>query len=239
MNKKMQDNLENLLKIKNSTSTSADLYFYGDIVSSWWGAWDDTDQYPESVKNFLDEAKGKDLNIYINSGGGSVFAGLAIYNMLKRHEGYKTVYVDGLAGSIASVIALSGDKVVIPATATLMIHKPWTWVMGNSNDFRKLANDLDAIEECILSVYEDNLKDGVSMDIIREMVNEETWLDGNQASQYFNIEVGENRDFLNCTSELFNSYRNVPEKFKENSKSNAENKLEMEKEKLMLEIELV
>ena len=78
-----KNNIKNLLQIKNSTETSCDLYFYGDIVDSWWGAWDDMDQYPESIKNFLDEAKGKDINIYINSGGGSVFAGMAIYNMLK------------------------------------------------------------------------------------------------------------------------------------------------------------
>ena len=106
MKNKKKDNLKDFLQIKNQTDTSADLHFYGDIVSSWWGAWDDADQYPEKVKDFLDEAKGKDLNIYVNSGGGSVFAGMAIYNMIKRHQGHKTVYVDGLAGSIASVIAL-------------------------------------------------------------------------------------------------------------------------------------
>ena len=115
------DNLQNFLEIKNQTENSADLYFYGDIVSSWWGAWDDTDQYPEAVKNFLDGVKGKDLNIHINSGGGSVFAGITIYNMLKNHSGFKTVYIDGLAASIASVIALAGDKVVMRTGSSLMI----------------------------------------------------------------------------------------------------------------------
>lgn len=70
---------------KNQTETSADLYFYGDIVSDWWGAWQDEDQYPDAIKNFLSEQEGKDLNVYVNSGGGSVFAGIAIYNMIKRH----------------------------------------------------------------------------------------------------------------------------------------------------------
>ncbi|WP_330594436.1 Clp protease ClpP, partial [Clostridioides difficile] len=70
------------------------------------------------------------MNIYINSGGGSVFAGMAIYNMLKRHEGFKTVYVDGIAASIASVIALAGDRVVIPQNAYFMIHKPWIGLCG-------------------------------------------------------------------------------------------------------------
>ena len=63
--KNRKDNLKDFLQIKNQTDTSADLYFYGDIVSSWWGAWEDTDQYPDKVKNFLDEAKGKDLNIWL------------------------------------------------------------------------------------------------------------------------------------------------------------------------------
>ena len=170
----MIDNLKDFLQIKNQTDTSADLYFYGDIVSSWWGAWEDTDQYPDKVKNFLDEAKGKDLNIYVNSGGGSVFAGMAIYNMIKRHQGNKTVYIDGLAGSIASVIALAGDKVVIPSNAYMMIHKPWTYTCGNSNELREQANVLDTIEEGIMNVYKNNLKDGVDIEEVRELVNAET-----------------------------------------------------------------
>ena len=95
------------LEIKNMTDVSADLYFYGDIVSDWWGAWQNEDQYPDAIKNFLSQAEGKDLNVYVNSGGGSVFAGMAIYNMIKRHgeKNKVKVYVDGLAGSIASVIA--------------------------------------------------------------------------------------------------------------------------------------
>lgn len=239
MSKKMKDNLKNLLQVKNSTDTSADLYFYGDIVSDWYGAWTDEDQYPEQVKNFLDDAKGKELNIYINSGGGSVFAGLAIYNMLKRHEAHKTVYVDGLAGSIASVIAMAGDRIVIPPSASLMIHKPWSWTSGNATDFRKLADDLDAIEDCIMAVYEENLKDGVDLASIKKMVDEETWLDGNKASQYFNVEVGEGRQILNCTSDYFNSYRNVPDKFKNHVEDEKNHKLELEKTKLALELDMI
>jgi ATP-dependent Clp protease protease subunit len=201
------------MKIKNQTDESADLYFYGDIVSSWWGAWDDTDQYPESIKNFLDGVKGKNLNIYVNSGGGSVFAGIAIYNMLKRHQGNKTVYVDGLAASIASVIALAGDKVVIPSNAFMMIHKPWNGLMGNANDFRKMANDLDAIEEGIINVYAENLKDGVDIETIRQMVQDETWLNGLEAANYFNIEVTQENTVAACISEQFKNYTKVPQSF--------------------------
>ena len=112
MKKVPKDSLKQFLSVKNETLTSADLFFYGDIVSDWLGAWNDTDQYPEAIREFLKGCEGKDLNIYINSAGGSVFAGIAIYNMLSRHKGFKTVHVDGMAASIASVIALAGDRVI-------------------------------------------------------------------------------------------------------------------------------
>lgn len=214
MKGKAKDNLTNLLQIKNFTETSADLYFYGDIVSSWWGAWDDTDQYPSAVRDFLNEAKGKNLNIYINSGGGSVFAGMAIYNMLKRHEGFKTVYVDGVAASIASVIALAGDKVIIPANAYFMIHKPWTSGDGNANDFREIADILDKLEEGILNVYKEHLVDGVDIETIREMVANETWMTGEEAAQYFNVEVGQAIEAVAYSGDMLEKFKNAPQRLK-------------------------
>lgn len=229
----MKNNLQEFLKIKNSTDTSADLYFYGDIVDSWWGAWDDMDQYPENIKSFLDEAKGKDINIYVNSGGGSVFAGMAIYNMIKRHQGHKTVYVDGLAGSIASVIALAGDKVVIPANAYMMIHKPWSGLYGNANELRNMADTLDKIEEGILNVYQENLKDGVDIESVKEMVNSETWLTGEEASNYFNVSLENPVSAVACTSNYFEKYDRVPENLKEKKK--VDNSTDERKRKIMLE----
>ena len=242
---KNKNNLNNLLQIKNSTETSCDLYFYGDIVDSWWGAWDDMDQYPESIKNFLDEAKGKDINIYINSGGGSVFAGMAIYNMLKRHQGYKTVYVDGLAGSIASVIALAGDKVIIPSNAYMMIHKPWCGLHGNSTELREMADTLDKIEEGILNVYNENLAENADIEVVKAMVNAETWLTGDEASKYFNIDVSESVDAVACTSDYFNKYSKVPENISNDLKKEIEIPKDivqdntLEKEMLLMELELI
>jgi len=206
----LKNNLKNMLEIKNFTDTTCDLYFYGDIVDSWLGAWDDADQYPQAIKEFLDQAKDKDINIYINSGGGSVFSGMAIYNMLKRHKGYKTVYIDGLAGSIASVIALAGDKVVIPSNAYFMIHKPWCSSAGNSNELREMANTLDKIEEGIINVYSENLAEGVDIEDIKAMVNDETWLTGIEASKYFNVEVANSVQAVACASDYFDIYNKVP-----------------------------
>ncbi|MCM3616684.1 Clp protease ClpP [Sutcliffiella horikoshii] len=226
----------NWMKIKNQTDNSADLYFYGDIVSSWYGAWDDTDQYPESIRSFLDGVKGKDLNIYINSGGGSVFAGLAIYNMLKRHEGHKKVFVDGLAGSISSIIMCAGDEIIVPSNAFIMIHKPLVGIQGNANDFRKMANDLDSIEEGIMNVYADNIKDGVDIETIRKMVQEETWLNGLEASEYFNIKVAEENTMVACVSDYFNSYKHTPKHVIQNKQ---EDELINKIKALELELDLI
>lgn len=238
MSKRIKDNLKDFLQVKNSTDTTADLYFYGDIVSDWWGAWGEEDQYPDAVKNFLNNHKDKNLNIYINSGGGSVFAGLAIYNMLKRHNGQKTVYVDGLAASIASIIALAGDKVVMPKSSMLMIHKPWSYTSGNATDFRKLADDLDEIEKCILAVYEENLKDGIEIETIKDLVNAETWLTGEEAEKYFNVEIGEEKQIAACASDYFEKYTHTPKNLLK-KQTEPKNDLEEQKNKLMIELDLI
>lgn len=179
-------------EIRNKTETSADLLIYGDIVSSKNSFFSsDDNKCPQDIVDFLSDAQGRDLNIYINSCGGNVFAGMAIYNQLKRYSGKKTVYVDGLAGSIASVIALCGDELRIPANAFLMIHKPFMGIIGNSPELRKAAEDLDRIEEGIVNVYAENLKEGVEIDKIKEMMNEETWLNGEAAAEIFNCIVTE------------------------------------------------
>ena len=206
-----QEKVVGKMEIKNKLEDRADLFFYGDICSSTWGCWEDEDKCPQDVADFLkDLDNNKEINIYINSGGGSVFAGLAIYNQLKRHPANKTVYVDGLAASISSVIALAGDKVIIPKNAQFMIHKPWSWAIGNANDLRKTADSLDSCEQSILNVYEENLKGGVDIETIKQFVNDETWFTGEEAAKYFNIDVEEESELVACASEYFEKYKNIP-----------------------------
>ena len=225
------DNLKQFLTVKNETLTSTDLYFYGDIVSDWWGAWADSDQYPEAIRDFLKEQEGKNLNIYINSGGGSVFAGIAIYNMLKRHSGYKTVYVDGMAASIASVIALAGDRVIIPSNAFLMIHKPYAACIGNAEECRKMAADLDAIETGILNIYKEHLADGVDIADIQKMVAEETWLNGEEAAKYFTVEVGAAKEYAAKFTDTVSAYAKVPKEIIKSARA-ADNTAEKTAEKI-------
>lgn len=224
------------LQVKNKTDNSAEIYFYGDIVGSEWEKWTDTDTCPQDVKAILDEVEGvNELNIFINSGGGSVFAGLAIYNMLRRNNAHKTVYIDGLAGSIASVIAMAGDKIVIPSNAFLMIHKPLCGCWGNSNDLRKMAEDLDRVEEGILNVYAEKLVNGIDIETIKEMVNAETWLVGTEACKYFNVEVVQSNKMVACVSDKLKDYLHVPKCLLEKPTDN----LKDEKLKMQLQLQLL
>lgn len=204
-------------EIKNLTDLSADVYFYGDIVSDWWGAWQKEDQYPDNIKDILSEAEGKDLNIYINSGGGSVFAGIAIYNMIKRHgaKNEVKVYVDGVAGSISSVIAFCGtEPPEIPSNAYLFVHNPWGYCCGNSQEVRKFADELDQVCEGIISVYMDNAKEGVTKEDIVELLNQETWLSGEKAAEYFNVSLGEVKEYAAAVGDYQERCTNLPQALK-------------------------
>jgi ATP-dependent Clp protease protease subunit len=164
-------------QFKAKGNNTGDLMLYGDIAdATWWG----DEVTPKDFKADLDSLGNiSDLNVYINSGGGDVFAGQAIYSMLKRHNATVNVYVDGLAASIASIIAMAGDKVIMPKNAMLMVHNPWTGGMGNANDFRKLADDLDKIGESLISVYQD--KTGMEKEKIIELLDAETWMTAEEA----------------------------------------------------------
>lgn len=209
--------LFNCFEIKNETATSADLYFYGDIVADGWDAWQQEDQYPEAVKNFLSGQDGKTLNIYINSGGGSVFAGIAIYNMIQRfaEKNAVHVFVDGLAGSIASVIAFAGSTPPkIPENAFLMIHNPFAAVIGNAAELRKMADNLDTIGEGIRAVYMKNVKEGVTEAKIRSLMDAETWLPGSEAAKYFNVEVTNAVEVAAAAGDYVGRARNLPDSLK-------------------------
>lgn len=200
------------LKVKNKADNKAELFIYGDIVDNTDFKWDEFDVMPQDVKNILEELEGvTNLDIFINSGGGSVFSGMAIFHMLKRHKAYKTVHVDGIAASIASVIALAGDKVIIPSNAYFMIHKAWSGMMGNADEFRKVADTLDKVDEGILNTYTDNLKEGVDIETIKQMVVAETWMTGDEAAQYFNIETSSAVAIAASTSDYYAKYNKIPE----------------------------
>lgn len=163
----------------------ASMNIYGDIVGSEWDCWSEEDVCPGFVSKFLADTKDKELHIHINSGGGSAFAGVAIYNLLKAREGRTVTYVDALAASAASVIALAGDTMVMPTGSMLMIHKPWCFAAGNSDDLRKEADSLDKIGGSLMEIYKENLVNSEDFERVQEMVNNETWLSAEECAELF------------------------------------------------------
>lgn len=207
------------IEIRNQTEGSADLCFFGDINSESMGEWQKyypEDKAPQDVKDFLDQLDGvSKINVHINSGGGSVFGGIAIYNILKRYDAEITVYVEGLAASIASVIAMAGDRIIIPANAQMMIHKPSSVTWGNAEDMRKEADILDGCQKVILNTYMEHVKEGVTAEEINALIDAETWKNGEEWQEYFDIEVSEKSNITACESDYYDKYTNMPDKLKE------------------------
>lgn len=168
-----------ITNFKAKSKDEADIEIYSDIGESWWGESITAKKFKKDLEALGDVKK---LNIYINSLGGSVFDGQAIYSQLKRHKAEKTVYIDGIAASIASVIALAGDKIIMPKNALFMIHRAWTFQIGNANDMRKMADDLDVVDETILNVYRE--KTALLRDEILELMDAETWMTADEALDY-------------------------------------------------------
>lgn len=120
-----------------------------------------------------------DIDVYLNSGGGSVIEGLNIFNMLKRHQANITVYIGGLAASMGSVIAMAADLVVIPANALIMVHNPWGFAMGEAKDMRKVADILDKMRDSLASIYV--ARSGTTTEEIQALMDAETWMTGEEA----------------------------------------------------------
>lgn len=179
------EQLKKILAIKNVTAQTADFYVYGDIVDSEGNAWSEDDVYPKAIQDYLNQAQGRNIKLYINSMGGSVFGGLQIYNMIKRHEGNVTVHIDGLAASIASVIALVAP-IEMPKNAMLMVHKPlFGYLSGNADQLRKSADTLDRVQEAMMSVYSARLRDPEKVEEFEALLNEETWMTSDQVAEWF------------------------------------------------------
>ena len=162
--------------LNKENKKEAELLLYGVIGDD--GFWDEvtSKQFAEELKTVEDAVK---INVRINSPGGDVFAGQAIYSMLKRCKSEVIVYIDGLAASIASIVAMAGDKIIMPKNAMMMIHKPWTYTAGNATDMREQADTLDKVEESLVAVYVD--KTGLDAEEIKTLLADETWLTASDA----------------------------------------------------------
>ena len=141
---------------------------------TWWG----DEVTPKKFRDELNSCDGN-IEIYINSPGGDVFAASQIYTMLMEYKGEVTIKIDGLAASAASVIAMAGTTTAMSPTSNIMIHNPFTGTIGDADEMRACAEFLDEIKESIINAYE--LKTNLPREKISELMTAETWMNAKKA----------------------------------------------------------
>lgn len=199
---------------KAAAKNRGEIFMYDEIGSSW-------DGQGITAKSFADALKAlgtiKALDVYMNSPGGSVFEGLAIYNQMKRFDGEKVVHIDGIAASIASVIAMAGDEIRIAANGTVMIHDPWGMAIGSAADMRKQADSLDKIRDTLLSTYV--ARTGGKSKEISDWMAAETWMNADEAvARGFATSKTDEKQF-SAAFTMLAKFKNVPEPLKQQAKA--------------------
>lgn len=164
-----------------SKAEEATVFIYDEI--SYWGI------SPQTIATDLQAIKADTIHLRLNTPGGAVFDGIAIYNLFKEHAAKVIVHIDGLAASIGSVIAMAGDEIRMAENATLMIHEPWSIVMGGAEDMRKEADLLDKAAGQIVGTY--TARTGATQDQVLDWMGSETWFTAAEAKEAGFVDVVE------------------------------------------------
>ncbi|WP_432279734.1 ClpP-like prohead protease/major capsid protein fusion protein [Providencia vermicola] len=194
-------------QMKATSETSADIYIYDEIGG--WGI---------SARRFTEDLISlgniNHINLHIHSPGGEVFEGIAIYNQLKNHNATITVYIDGLAASMASVIAMVGTEIIMPTNAMMMIHKPWGVSWGDANDMRDYADLLDKVENVLIPAYME--KTGKTKEEIEAMLGEETWLTAEECVEhgFANTVIEPVKAMASLSSKRIEEFKSMPNPLK-------------------------
>jgi ATP-dependent Clp protease protease subunit len=193
-----------------------EIYIYEAIGEGWYGG--------ITAKSFSDSLKdlGKvdALDIYVNSPGGSVFDGIAIYNQIARFGGEKVIHIDGIAASIASVICMAGSEIRIADNGMMMIHDPWSVAFGTAEEMRKMADSLDKVRETILGTYVSRTEG--DREKISDLMTAETWLSADEAvAQGFADKKTEAKTLKaeQAVNTMLAKFKNTPERLREQAGS--------------------
>ncbi len=213
----MQMHKKKFWDFKMKGSQVGELFLYGDIASStWWG----DEVTPKQFKEDLDALGDIDeLRVYINSGGGDVFAGWNIINILARHKARKIGYNDGLAGSIAFCILMSLDEVVAMENSMFMTHNCWTITMGNRHELRDQADQMEKIDRMLSEATAK--RSGKTPEEVMAIQDAESWFSAAEALQEgfadkiqegMKLAASIDGGFLVCGKERFpvERYKNMP-----------------------------
>ncbi|HDR7449339.1 peptidase S14 [Bacillus toyonensis] len=166
-------NLKRDIRFESKGENEYKLTVYGSI-----GGWF-SENNAEAVRRKIQDVKAEKIHVHINSGGGSAFDGVAICNQLKQHNAEIIVHIDGWAASAASVIAMAGDKIIMPSNTMMMIHQASTFEYGNADLFEKTARDLRKIDSALAASYK---KRFVGTDEeLKQLLKDETWLTAEEA----------------------------------------------------------
>ncbi len=186
---------------------TAEIYLYDQIgLDSWTGDGITAKQFAKDLKAL---GSVKNITVKINSPGGDVFDGEAIYNELRDHPATINVRVMSLAASIASLIAMAGDTIEMQANSKIMVHKAWAFSMGNSDDMKKMANILDVIDESLVQAYVK--RTGQTEAKIRQMLTAETWMVAADAvSLGFADSVIPEKEHVAAKFKLMAAFKNAP-----------------------------
>lgn len=212
MNKKFYE-------FKNIAENEYSLYVYGEIVDEkWYNSDVDITDFTNALSGI---PSGATLNIYINSVGGNVFATSGMTSVLQRAKDrgiHIAAYIDGLAASCASWLAMAADTINIYKNSVMMIHKPMVMSYGNANDLEKDIEVLNKIEDgVIIPIYEAKAK--CDRKKLKDMMTAETWLTAGEIQEHFNVNlIDEEKKVENIKSDLFNTYKNTPKEFKQAEK---------------------
>jgi ATP-dependent Clp endopeptidase proteolytic subunit ClpP len=180
-------------EIKNKAE-KAEIWIYEQIGEDFWSGGGTT---AKGFQEELSKVKASQIDLHINSPGGEVFDGITIYNLLKQHPANITTYIDGIAASIASVIALAGDRVIMAENALYMVHNPSGIVMGNANDMRSMADVLDKVAGSMIVTYTGKSKK--TEDEIKAYLDAETWMNADEALEAgFVDEISEKMEMAAC-----------------------------------------
>ncbi len=174
------------IQMSTTMEQTADIYIYSTIEGDgydWLGNETKSDTSANAFREKLQEVGDiKNINLYINSEGGSCYEGNAIYSMLQRHPAYKTAYIDGFACSEASIIPMACDKIVMSDNSLMVIHNPWLIASGNAKELRKIADDLDVMASAFRQAYMKRFNQGEEK--LMELLDNETYLTADQCIEY-------------------------------------------------------
>lgn len=202
--------------VANKANDSAEIYVYGVIGGDWFGEGVTAKQVADDLRAL---GKVKTIDLRINSDGGSVFEGKAMYSLFNEHSAKIIVHIDGLAASAASFLAMVGDEIEIAEGAFVMIHNAYTFAMGDARELRRSAEMLDTVNNTIIDVYAARTK--CERKKIVQMMDDETWMTGAEAVENgFADKMVENLKVAACVSnpKALETFKKVPSALKPNNR---------------------